>query len=195
MFTGKVRRIEDREYAVLRCPSCHEEFPVWTKATADLVASWSPSASILTSMEMLQRGDSDAIAGFFAVPPAEVPFWRLTDLQLPATAARDWCRVILSHPRLVPAGTLADRVEEALAAAIQFNDPACAAGAVARLADLGADQVQGVLMRLPARAGDKSGAALRPFISALRESGGGFVEALAVAEKRWALPGLRLALG
>lgn len=195
VFTGKVRRIDDRDFALLRCPSCHEEFPVWTKITADLVANWAPSLSLLASMDLLQRGNAESIAGFFAVPPAEVPFWRLTDLALPAAAARDWCRVMLSHPRLVPAGTLADRVEEALAAAIQFNDSACAAGAVARLPELSADDVQTVLMRLPGRAGDRDGAALRPFIAAVRARGGTFIDALAVAERRWALPGLRNALG
>ena len=194
VFTGHVRRIDERLYAILRCPSCHENFPVWTKATASLVASWNPSAAVLASMALLQSGDAPLVAAFFAAPPAEVPFWRLTDLQLPAAAAYDFCRVVLSHPRLVPSGTLADRVEEALAAALKFGESAYAAGAVARLPELSAEDVLGVLLRLPARAGDKSGAPLLPFTRAVRDRGADYGEALAAAGRRWVLPGLRLAL-
>lgn len=193
VFTGDVKVIGERTYAILRCPSCHEVFPVWNKATAEMVAAWKPSAALRATMVAMQGGP-DEVARCLANPPAEMPFWRLTDLRVPAASARNYCRLVLEHHGLVPTGTVADRIEEALAVAIQFGDAACAAGAIGRLEEASAADILAVLLRMPARAGEKSGAPIIPFVAALRERGGEFAEAVAVADKRWALPGLRLAL-
>lgn len=190
-FTGRTVERDGHTYAILRCPSCHEDMPVWSRETEAYVKAWAASPLPEAAMLPLRGTDPRAIAAYLASPPARVPCWRLTDVAVPASSAAQWCALMLDHPGLFPRPTAADRIEEALAAALQFNDSDCGELAAERIATLTGAEAQAVLLRLPARAGDRTGAALRPFIAALRAAGGDYAEAVATAEKRWALPGLR----
>ena len=193
-FTGRTRVTDGRRYAILRCPSCHEDIPVWSRESEPLLEAWAADPLPEAAMLPLRRGDGRAIAAYLAAPPSRVPCWRLTDVAVPASAAVQWCNLMLDYAGLFPRPTFSDRVEEALAAALLFDEPDCAELAAERIATLSASEVEGVLLRLPARAGERSGASLRPFIAALRSAGGGYAAAVRVAEQRWALPGLRQAL-
>ena len=142
----------------------------------------------------LRGGTAGDVARYLARPPARVPAWRLEDVALTPETAEAWCELMLDHPGLFPRPPFTDRLEEALATALRFDDPDCASLAAQRLPAVSGAEVERVLLRLPARIGDAGGAALRPFIAALRSAGGEYAAALAAAERRWVLPGLREAL-
>lgn len=190
-FTGRTRVIEGKHYAILRCPSCHADIPVWSRENEPLVAEWAANPLPEAAMLPLRGTDEAAIAAYLASPPQRVPCWRLTDVALPRRAVPHWCQLVLDHPGLFPRPTAGDRIEEALAAALLFNEDGCAEQAAELLSTVSGPEVQAVLVRLPARAGQRTGAALRPFISALRAAGGEYSAAVRTVEGRWALPGLR----
>lgn len=193
-FTGRTEVREGRATAILRCPSCHADIPVWSRDTDALVRAWAADPLPESAMFPLRGGNAEQVAAYLAHPPARVPAWRLNDVAVTIGSAEAWCELVLAHPGLVPRPTPADRLEEALAAAIRFDDPDCARLATDRLAAFTGADVEAALLKLPARIGGESGAALRPFIAALRASGGDYATALATVERRWALPGLREAL-
>ncbi len=193
-FTGRNKETAGRTYAILRCPSCHSDIPVWSRETEPLVKAWAADPMPETAMLPLRGANSSAIAAYLASPPPRVPCWRLTDVAVPATSAMAWTALMLDHPGLFPRPTASDRIEEALAAALLFGNVECATAAARRVATLSGPEAEQVLMRLPARAGTASGGPLRPFIAALRKSGGDYAKAVRTAEARWALPRLRDAL-
>lgn len=193
-FTGRTREMDGRLFAILRCPSCHADIPVWSRENDALVKAWAAAPMPEAAMLPLRGGDPAAIAAYLAKPPARVPCWGLRDVEVPASAAAHWCSLMLDHPGLFPRPTAADRVEEALAAAIHFDDSDCAEAAAERLSTLTGAEAEQVLMALPRWAVDGGGAAVRPFIQALRAAEGEYAAAVAVAERRWVIPGLREAL-
>ena len=190
-FTGRTDLRDGHRYAILRCPSCHSDIPVWSRETEALVEAWAADPLPEAAMMPLRGADAVAIAAYLLAPPNRVPAWRLTDVAVPAGSAVAWSALWLDHPGLFPRPTFADRMEESLAAALQFNDSECAELAAERIATLTGAETGRLLMRLPSRAGDRSGSSLRPFLEALRAAGGEYAAAVRVAAMRWALPGLR----
>lgn len=193
-FTGRTELREGRLYAILRCPSCHADIPVWSKENDELLHAWAANPLPESAMHPLRGADARAIAAYLAAPPERVPCWGLKDVAVPQTAAAHWCTLMLDHPGLFPRPTAADRIEEVLAAALKFNEEDCAEQAAERLASITGADAQRVLLRMPARAGNRTGAALQPFIAALRAAGGEYAAAVKTVETRWVLPGLREAL-
>ncbi len=193
-FTGRTSVREGRTYAILRCPSCHADIPVWSRENDELVRAWAANPLPEAAMLPLRGTDQKAIAAYLAAPPLRVPCWRLTDVAVPAASSAHWATLMLDHPGLVPRPTAADRIEEALAAALLFGDSDCADLATERLATITGVEAGTLLLRLPARAGQRSGSPIRGFIGGLRAAGGDYAAAVATAERRWALPGLREAL-
>lgn len=193
-FTGRTRVSDGLLCAILRCPSCHADIPLWSRDTENLLLAWIAHPLPEAAMLPLRGGDAQAIAAYLLAPPDRVPCWRLVDVAVPASSVTTWCELVLEHPGLFPRPTPADRIEEALAASLWFGDASSAERAAERISRLGGAEVEQVLFRLPARAEGRSGAPLRPFIAALRAAGGAYAAAVGAAERRWALPGLRRAL-
>jgi len=103
------------------------------------------------------------------------PFFRLEDVAFPDTgeAARAWAELALEYPGFRPAPEPAQRVEEALAVALQLDSPSCAESAAGRLHTLDPDGLETVLDRLPHRAsGAVTAEALIPFFEAVVAAGG-----------------------
>jgi hypothetical protein len=193
-FTGRTQLREGRMYAILKCPSCHADIPVWSKENEALVREWAASPLPEAAMLPLRGKDPAAIAAYLAHPPQRVPCWGLRDVAVEPGAAGEFATMMLNHPGLFPRPGAPDRLAEALTAALWFDDAACASLAAERIATISGAEAEGVLLKLQARAADRSGAALRPFIAALRGAGGDYAVAVGVAERRWALPRLREAL-
>lgn len=39
-FTGRTREMDGRLYAILKCPSCHADIPVWSREWEAVLATW-----------------------------------------------------------------------------------------------------------------------------------------------------------
>ena len=194
-FTGRTREADARVFAILRCPSCEVDIPVWSREHDAMVRAWAADPLPEAAMLPLRGEDADAIAGYLFDPPERVPCWGIRDVAVSAgDPARWWCELVLGHPGLFPPPSHAARLEEVLAAAIWFEDEALAALAAECMEPLTGREAEALLMHLPARAARGGGAAVRPFVAALREAGGELAAAVAVAERRWVIPGLRAAL-
>ena len=206
VFTGRTRHKEGRTYAVLRCSTCRSEGLTWRSAFEPaLNAYWAARKKLQDPQRydlawvLLRDRDSETVRTalhlLHAGQMAEAPFFRLEDIRYPQTAevARLWADVALTYPGFRPAPTPAQRIEEALAAALQFDAPSCAHAAARCLDRLASAGLDAVLQRLPARMGEAASAeALVPFFKAVAATPDGR-KRLDAHRARWSIPALRQA--
>jgi hypothetical protein len=178
LFTGRTQVEGGRRYAMLRCPDCHAEFPVWQQKQAALVEAYVAARERLTNPVAYDRawaillgGDATAIAVVLARPPAELPLFSLRDVRLPASSADRWVDLILDWRGWRPEPEPADRLEEALDAAIHFDSTTCAASVATRVGQWPPPVFVTALDRLRRR-GKLGAPVLLPVLASLRERGG-----------------------
>lgn len=180
-FTGRTRHSEGQIYAVLRCPSCRTEGLTWRPAFEPVLeAYWAarqtlkdPQRYDLAWVLLRDRGPENVRTALHLLREEripEAPLFRLEEVRLPPTprAAQTWAALALTYPGFRPAPSQAQRIEEALAAALHFDRPSCAKSAATYLDRLDPDGLETVLQRLPTRVGNAASAkALIPFFRAV----------------------------
>lgn len=210
LFTGKTVQREDGLYALLRCCGCGSEGPVRSQRFEPALQAYLDAREYLNNPRAydrawasLQSKDENRIARLIQSLDAsegirELPFFRFEHVSLPAKAKviDAWAEASLDYPGFRPLPSPCQRFEEALALAVHFDRPSCAAAAATRLGDLNDPSLDIVLRRLPARfGGARSGRALKPFFDALYHAGGHRGASLARSRQDWAIVELREAAG
>ncbi|GDX80225.1 hypothetical protein LBMAG42_20360 [Deltaproteobacteria bacterium] len=201
-FTGRVVERDGQRSALVRCPDCHVEFPVWRRAAEPLLQAYVAARARLTHADAYDRAwatlrghDGAAIETLLRNPPAEVPFFRLEDVAVPRVAAMLWCDFVLGHAGFAPSPTEADRVAEALVSSARLGHPAGAVRVAGSLTRWSPEVFREVLLDLPGRVAGGDTAALEPVFRALRAHGGAYAEAAAFVAPRWRGPAFSAALG
>jgi len=186
LFTGHAFERDGHLWAVLRCPTCRSEGLSRSKRFEEALAAYvsarrklrDPQRYDLAWALLRDRSPAYVELALRALTDGgirEAPFFRLEDVAFPDTgeAARAWAELALEYPGFRPAPEPAQRVEEALAVALQLDSPSCAESAAGRLHTLDPDGLETVLDRLPHRAsGAVTAEALIPFFEAVVAAGG-----------------------
>lgn len=139
-FTGRTEQRDGLTYAILSCPNRCAEFSVWSSDREPLVAAYEQARATVSDPEAYQRafatltgGDGAAIGALLASPPPELPLFSVEDVAVPRDAATRWCEMVLDWHGWRPVPERSVRIEEALAAAVRLDAPACVDAATSRI--------------------------------------------------------------
>jgi hypothetical protein len=206
LFTGKTVQRGDGLYAVLRCCGCGSEGPVRSQRFEPAIQAYldarerlkNPSTYDRAWASLQSKGENRIARLIQSLDTSEgireLPFFRFEHVSLPGKAEviEAWAEAALDYSGFRPLPNPCQRFEEALALAVHFDRPSCAAAAATRLGDLDDQSLDTVLRRLPARfGGARSGRALKPFFDAIYHAGGPRAASLARSREDWAIAELR----
>lgn len=199
-FAGKAETRGGMMFTVVRCPSCREEFSFWDKGKEPILKAYLEGRERLRSPEEFDRSwaillgcDAAAKEAFLLRAKedasVELPFFRLEELGLSpdrTVAGLAWASLALHHDGFMPEPTRADRIAEALAAAVQFDCLEACLQAVDGLEEYSPAAFEEALLRFPWRMGRAPSAhPLVPLLQALVGRGGDFAGAVDAAAARW----------
>jgi hypothetical protein len=176
VFTGRTVQREARTFWYARCAYCKEDFAVWRKDREALVAAYVTARAQLAdragyerAWTVLRGGDGEAIAALLADPPAEMPLFSVDDVAVPATSAARWCELVLFWQGWRPEPGLADRIEEALVAAVRLASAKAAEAVLDAVRSLPAAATRGALAVIDRRMYGEDTHLIDPVRAALRE--------------------------
>jgi hypothetical protein len=160
LFTGRTAMRGTDRFIIVRCPNGHGDFEVWNRDFEPLVEAVERAkqraqdpAAYERAFTTLTGGDPAAIAALLAARPPELPLFAVENVALPRELITRWCELVLDGALWSPEPARAVRVEEALATAVHYNEPACVDVIGARVTDA---ELAAVAPRLERRFDDHS---------------------------------------
>lgn len=191
-FTGNVKVEAGRRYAIVRCRSCKVNFPVFKAINASVMEGFLAGKDRLTdplgfdtAWVVLRSGDRARVSRLLAFPVTELPLFGVEDVALDVKSVDAWVQLLLEWRGWVPAPDDATRLEEALAASIQYQSVTAAAAVTSRVGAWDSSAFTAAFGRLPARTGGENAGIISPVLVALRQRGAGWAHAAKLAATRW----------
>lgn len=202
-FTGRVSEIDGRLYAVVHCDSCRVDFPVWSREKETFLRRYVHARKTLEDpaefdglWRDLQGDDPDEAFRRLAKDlrfnaDTVWPALDYDDTPLGASVplALIWAELWLDHAGLRPVPDPADRLEQALVAAMRSRHASCALTILDRLERFDAAALEVALLRAAkTRGADVSFRPLLPLVLQIRSRGDAYSQAVSNALKVWPAP-------